>query len=364
LHFCDYPPFEKDLDLHLNKPEIPFMQECFVPSLIEISQIFHFKRFFPIYKCKNSFPSCGPSRPLAIIICTSSNLHYVRKLSCKSGLFWLSGSWGENVSMTSPNFCIFVNISVLKRTWPFIWTILNFLYPRMVSPPPLAIMIWTNFNLHYVKKLWCKSELFWLSDSGFRLENFSMTPIPFLHFCDYVPVEEDLAFYLNNLEFPLPKDNLYQVWMKLAFWFCRRFFFFNINTCKHDFPFCDPPPPPLKTMIWTILNLHYRKLSCKYNLFWLSDSQDFYMTPSHFCDYLPFEEDLVLYLINLEFPFSKDDLHQVWLKLASWFSRRFLKMFIVFVLFKMLLSPLRGWASIHLSNFESPLRRMIWIKFG
>jgi hypothetical protein len=28
--------------------------------LIEIGQIFHFKRFFPIYKCKNSFPSFVP----------------------------------------------------------------------------------------------------------------------------------------------------------------------------------------------------------------------------------------------------------------------------------------------------------------
>jgi hypothetical protein len=36
-------------------------------------------------------------------------------------------------------------------------------------------------------------------------------PIPFLHFCDYLPFEEDLALYLNKLEFPLPKDNLYEV---------------------------------------------------------------------------------------------------------------------------------------------------------
>jgi hypothetical protein len=38
-------------------------------------------------------------------------------------------------------------------------------------------------------------------------------------------LEEDLALYLNNLEFPLPKDNLYQVWFNLACWFWRRFFF-------------------------------------------------------------------------------------------------------------------------------------------
>jgi hypothetical protein len=34
---------------------------------------------------------------------------------------------------------------------------------------------------------------------------------PFLHFCDYLPFEEDLAPYLNKLNFHSPKDNLYQV---------------------------------------------------------------------------------------------------------------------------------------------------------
>jgi hypothetical protein len=32
-----------------------------------------------------------------------------------------------------------------------------------------------------------------------------------LHFYDYLPFEEDLTLYLNNLEFPLHKDDLYQV---------------------------------------------------------------------------------------------------------------------------------------------------------
>ena len=64
----------------------------------------------------------------------------------------------------------------------------------------------------------------------------------------------------------------------------------------------------------TILNLHYiRKLSYKYDLFWLSGfvEEDFLMNPPHFCDYLPFEEDLALYLNNLESPLLKDDLRQV-----------------------------------------------------
>jgi hypothetical protein len=31
------------------------------------------------------------------------------------------------------------------------------------------------------------------------------------NFHDYLPFEEDLALYLNNLKFPKPKDDLYQV---------------------------------------------------------------------------------------------------------------------------------------------------------
>jgi hypothetical protein len=41
-------------------------------------------------------------------------------------------------------------------------------------------------------------------------------PNRFLHFCDYPPFEKDLDLYLNNLDFPLPKDDLYQVLLNLA----------------------------------------------------------------------------------------------------------------------------------------------------
>jgi hypothetical protein len=37
-----------------------------------------------------------------------------------------------------------------------------------------------------------------------------MTPPHFYIFYNYLPFEEDLALYLNKLEFPLPKDNLYK----------------------------------------------------------------------------------------------------------------------------------------------------------
>jgi hypothetical protein len=48
------------------------------------------------------------------------------------------------------------------------------------------------------------------------LEKIFKWPHPISDFCDYLPSEEDLALYLNNLESPLPKDNLYQVWLKLT----------------------------------------------------------------------------------------------------------------------------------------------------
>jgi hypothetical protein len=34
---------------------------------------------------------------------------------------------------------------------------------------------------------------------------------PILHFCNYLPLEENLALYFNKLEFPSFKDNVYQV---------------------------------------------------------------------------------------------------------------------------------------------------------
>jgi hypothetical protein len=80
------------------------------------------------------------------------------------------------------------------------------------------------------------------------------------------------------------------------------------------------------------------------------------MTPPHFCifeiRYLPFEEDLALYLNNLESPPPKDDLCQVLLKLACWFwRRRFLKNFqCIFTLLR--LSPLGDGQSPSFEEFR------------
>ena len=90
-----------------------------MPSLIEIGLLVLEKIFFNINICKYSFPYCGPSRPPGTMMLRILNLHYIRQLSCKYDLFWLSGS-GEDFSMSPPHFCIFVIISPLKKTWPLI----------------------------------------------------------------------------------------------------------------------------------------------------------------------------------------------------------------------------------------------------
>jgi hypothetical protein len=82
----------------------------------------------------------------------------------------------------------------------------------------------------------------------------------FLLFCYYFPLENGYPLRLNKLGSPSPKDYLFQVWLKLAQWFWRR-------SLNHPTPF------------------------------------------SHFCDYLPFEEDLALYLNKIEFPSPKDNLY-------------------------------------------------------
>jgi hypothetical protein len=118
-------------------------------------------------------------------------------------------------------------------------------------------------------------------------KNFSV----FLLFHYNLPLEKGYPLSLNKFESPSPKDNLCQVWLKLAQWFWRRFF--------------NDPIPFL-----------------------------------HFCDYLLFEEDLALYLNKTE------------LILASWFWR-FFKIFSAFSLFRYYLPLEKGYLLL-LNKLELP----------
>jgi hypothetical protein len=141
----------------------------------------------------------------------------------------------------------------LKTTWPFIWTNLNSLHPRIICT--MFDWIWHSgsgedsfficqciFTLSLLSPLgkgqspsfeqtWIPSPpQGWFVPSLVKispvfLEKIFNDPTPFWHFCNYLPFEDDLALYLNKLESPSPKDYLYQVWLNLACWFWRRFFF-------------------------------------------------------------------------------------------------------------------------------------------
>ena len=62
----------------------------------------------------------------------------------------------------------------------------------------------------------------WNWPSGYGEEEFKISLVYFLLFCNYLPLEKGVALHLNNLEFPSPKDALCQVWLKFAQLFWRR----------------------------------------------------------------------------------------------------------------------------------------------
>jgi hypothetical protein len=65
-------------------------------------------------------------------------------------------------------------------------------FPIVAPLDHRGTMVWTILYLHYIGKLSCKFDIFWLSGSG---EDFEMIPP---HFCIFViiPFDEDLEPYL------------------------------------------------------------------------------------------------------------------------------------------------------------------------
>ena len=64
----------------------------------------------------------------------------------------------------------------------------------------------------------------------------------------------------KKLESPPPKDALCQVWLKLAQWFLKRFFFNFVNVF-HYFIIISPRKRAVP-YIWTNLSPHHTKLVC------------------------------------------------------------------------------------------------------
>jgi hypothetical protein len=147
--------------------------------------------------------------------------------------------------MTPPYFYIFVIISPLKRTWPFIWTNLNSLYPRIIC----------------IKNDWIRP-----AGSG---EEFFLN----LLFRYYLPLEIGYSLGLNKLESPSPKDDLCQVWLyKIGPVVLER----KIFKWPHPiftFLWLSPPLKRIWPFIWTNLNsLYPRKICTKFDWIWPAGS--------------------------------------------------------------------------------------------
>jgi hypothetical protein len=196
LHFCDYPTLKR-----MHKLEFPSCKKCLYQIWLKLARSLILNDHLHYTNAK-IVSLCPPPWPSGTIICTSLNLHNVRKLWWKYELFWLSGSQGK-IFTTSPNFCLFVIISPLKRNWPFICTIWNSLYPRIIC-------------------ITCKFDWNWRAGSGdffFQYKHkwiwFSLLwPLP-----APTPGDHDLKI----LESTLYQIAFMSIWTILTQWLLRRF---------------------------------------------------------------------------------------------------------------------------------------------
>jgi hypothetical protein len=85
-------------------------------------------------------------------------------------------------------------------------------FPIVALPDPPGTMIWTNLNYIISESFQVKMGY----SGSVVLEEIFKSPHQIFVFFYYLPFEEDLALYLYNLESPLPKVDLYQVWLNLA----------------------------------------------------------------------------------------------------------------------------------------------------
>jgi hypothetical protein len=156
--------------------------------------------------------------------------------------------------------------------------------------------------------LWPRCEQFWIYiiSESFHLNMtyfgsvvlekklFSGDPTPFFHFCDHLHFEEDLTLYLNNkFDWNWPTgsgEEDFTHYKHMWIWFSHY----------------DPSRPP-GTMTWTICWIYIYQKAFKYIWYILAQwflRKRFLIYPTsflHSCDYLLFQEDLAIYLNNLEF---------------------------------------------------------------
>ena len=115
------------------------------PGPVVLEKIF--KDFPYIIICKTLIPYCGPTIPLG-------SWFVQTWISTISGSFHINLSFPGRVVLEKKIFKDFSNIIICKTLIP---------YCGPIVPP--GVMIWTNLNLHYIRKLPYKFQLSWPSGS-------------------------------------------------------------------------------------------------------------------------------------------------------------------------------------------------------
>ena len=179
-----------------NKLESSSPKDNLCQVWLKMAQWFFRRRFLKVLHVFLLFTNSiiSPMRRVWPFIWTNLNPLHPRMLCAKFGWSWTSGSGWRIIFKVFNIFLQFTIIFPLRRAWPFIWTNLNPLHPRMLC----AKFGWN-----------------WPSGSGEYLEKFFFLIIS--HFGTGV------ALHLNKIELPSPRNTLCQVWLKLAqcFWRIR-----------------------------------------------------------------------------------------------------------------------------------------------
>ena len=142
---------------------------------------------------------------------------------------------------------------------------------------------------------------FWLTLAEWSWRRFLKFVNVFLLCCKYLPLKKGRALDLNKLESPSPKDELYQVWLKLDHWFWRRNYF-SMYFCK--FVIISPWKGQGPSFEQTWIPFTQEWFTCMPSLVEIGE-EDFFKFVNvflQFCNHLPFEKSGAFYLHKLESP--------------------------------------------------------------
>ena len=167
----------------------------------------------------------------------------------------------------------FVIISRWEKVWHFIW--------KIFSP------------FHHQTMIFAKFDWYWFSGVGG--EDFFTFVNLYLFFRYYLPSAQSVTLHLNKVDSPSPKNDLCQIWLKLAqtHWKRRNFNFLNM----YFLLFRDYLPLKMACLfIWTNLSPHYTKNLCaKFGLNWSAEDGRQAIRISHLSIQLGWVKTIITY---------------------------------------------------------------------